>query len=148
MRIGIASDHRGYEKKSELIKLLGQKYNIIDYGNKLYDEYDNYPTFAINLGEAIQKEIDLGIVLCGTGIGVSIAANKVNGVRAAKVDNENEAYYSRLHNNANIIALDSDKDIEELHTLIDKFINTAFSTEERHSRRVKMISDYEEQNAK
>lgn len=147
MKLGIASDHNGFNKKAIVIENLKSKYSIIDYGNLEYDKLDDYPNYAINLGEAVRdKEIDFGIVFCGTGIGVSIAANKVKHVRAAKVDNEHDAKMSRIDNNANIITLNHNKDIDEIINLIEIFINTSFSDAERHHRRVGIIMDYEDKN--
>lgn len=142
MKVGIATDHRGYELKKELINRLNN-YEIIDYGTYSQESVD-YPNFAFKVGEAItNKEIDFGILLCGTGIGMSIAANKVKGVRCAKVDNVDEAKITRIDNNSNIIALSSKKDISELLEMINVFLNQPFTKEERHQRRINLIDNYE-----
>jgi len=144
MKLGIASDHRGFEKKKEILEILKNKYEIIDYGNSIKDNSDDYPVFSIKVSEAvINNEVDFGITMCGSGIGVSIAANKVKGIRCAKVDNVNDAILSRKDNNANVIALNASKETEELIRLIENFINTEYSNNERHQRRIDIISSYE-----
>lgn len=141
MKIGIATDHHGVTKKQELIKTLENKYQIIDYGSNKEEPVD-YPLYAFKIGEAIKnKTIDYGILLCGSGIGMSIACNKVKGVRCAKVNTEEEAKYSRLHNNANVIALSSTT--ENIEQIIETFLTTEFSKEERHHRRVEQIDKYQ-----
>lgn len=142
MKIGIGSDHGGYLAKEELIAYLKDNYEIKDFGTTSTDSVD-YPIFAFQVGEAIQKhEIDFGILVCTTGIGMSIACNKVHGVRCAKVDNEEEASLTRAHNNSNVIALSAKKDMEEIKKLIDIFLTTPFSNEERHCRRNHMVDTY------
>lgn len=139
MKIGIASDHRGFELKNKLIK----KYNFIDYGTNSKDKTD-YPLFAFKLGEAVSKdEVQMGILICGSGIGMSIAANKVKGVRCAKVNNTKEAKYTRLDNDANIISLSSEMSFLKSKKIIDTFINTKFSNESRHIKRIDLIKEYE-----
>lgn len=146
MRVGIAADHRGQTIKNEITKYLKEKgYEIISYGNDNYDELDDYPVYAFRLGEAIKdKKIDMGIIACGTGVGVSIACNKVKNVRCAIVDSIEEAKHTRLDNDSNIISLSEEFDIEFCKSLVDTFLETPFSNEERHIRRLKLISDYEE----
>ena len=96
MKIGITSDHGGYKLKNKLIKSFRNKYDILDYGTDSEESVD-YPDFAFKLGEAIlRKEIDFGIAICKTGIGMSISLNKVKGIRCAKIDNLEDAYYSRI----------------------------------------------------
>ena len=90
MKVGIASDHRGYALKQKLLEELKKTYEMIDYGTN-NEESTDYPIYAFRLGEQIGKEIDKGILICGTGIGISIAANKVKGVRCAKVSTKEEA---------------------------------------------------------
>ena len=106
MKIGIANDHRGYKLKLKLVDYLKKKgYEVIDYGTDSTVSVD-YPDYGILLGEKVRdKEVDYGIAICGSGIGISIACNKVKGVRCAKVNNTREAKLCRQDNNANIIAL-------------------------------------------
>ena len=140
--IAIASDHRGYELKCKIINCLKEKgYNINDYGTDSSDSVD-YPIYAFKLGESIRNNInDFGILICGTGIGMSIACNKVKNVRCAKVNNVEEAILTRQHNNANVIALS--ENTQNVFEIVDKFINTSFSNEDKHIRRVEMISNYD-----
>ena len=144
MNIGIANDHRGYELKQKLTNYLKkQGYNIINFGADSLESSD-YPDYAFKLCEALIKgEIIYGIAICGNGIGISIACNKVKGIRCAKVNNEKEAKMCRLHNNANVIAIGSDLNILEVKDIIDIFLTTNFTEEDRHIRRIKKISDYE-----
>ena len=141
MKIGIASDHRGVFLKEKIKNYLSDNYNIIDYGTNSIESVD-YPIYAYKIGEAIRdKQIDLGILICGTGIGMSIACNKVKGVRCAKVNNNDEAFFAKSHNNANVIAL-SEK-ITNYREILDTFLTTDFSSEEKYHRRVEMIDNYD-----
>lgn len=141
MIIGIASDHRGYDIKKELISYFSDYYKVVDYGTTSNESTD-YPIYAFKIGEAIKNnEINLGILICGTGIGMSIACNKVKKVRCAKVSSIEEAKLSKLHNSANVIALSSD--INNIKDIVKAFIETPFSNEEKHIRRIEMINDYE-----
>ena len=142
MNIGIANDHRGFKLKQKVtnfLKTMG--YNIIDYGTD-NEESTDYPVYAFKVGEAIRdNKIDFGIIICGTGIGMSIACNKVKNVRCARVCTKDDAYYTRLHNNANVIALS--EDVENVEEIIQTFLNTKFSDEEKHNRRVDLINNYD-----
>lgn len=140
MKIGIASDHAGYSVKQRIIAEL--KYDFIDYGTDSLESVD-YPDFALKLGKDIGKQIDIGILICKTGIGMSIACNKIKGIRCAKVDNEIEAKLTREHNDANVMAISADKNFEEIKKIIEIFINTPFSNEERHIRRINKIKEIE-----
>jgi len=143
MKIAIATDHNGVVEKHQLINLL-KEYTFIDKSEKNYDT-DDYPDFAFKVANAVtNKEADFGILLCGTGIGMSIAANKVKGIRCAHCSCLEEAHLAREHNNANIIALSYKKDLNELSKMIEEFINTPASQNERHQRRVNKIIKYEE----
>ncbi len=145
MKIGIANDHHGVELNHDLtnyLKSIG--YDVINYGPDTTEPVD-YPIYAFKLGEAIkEKGINKGILICTTGIGISIAANKVKGVRCAKVENVHEAEMSRLHNDANVIALRGDN--ENALEIVKKFLETDFLNEERHIRRINQIKEYENDN--
>lgn len=142
MIIGIGNDHHGVDVKNRIISYLKER-NIkyIDFGTNTKDNVD-YIAYAKKVCKAIQnKECDLGILICGTGIGMSIAANKVKGIRCGKVSTPREASLTKEHNMANVIALSEyTKDVEEI---VDAFINTKYSTEERHIRRIDEISQLE-----
>lgn len=147
MKIGIATDHNGIEEKKVIIDYL------TDYGYEVMDfspentPIDDYPDYALKVcQELILGNIEIGILLCGTGIGMSIAANKVKGIRAAHISRKEEAELARLHNDANIIALSYKEDIEKLKEYIKIFIETPFSHEERHIRRIEKIKKIEENN--
>lgn len=145
MKIAIASDHKGYHLKVMLISYLKKKgFEIVDLGTDSVLSTD-YPKFAFLLGETISNKVaDYGIAVCGTGIGISIACNKVKGIRCAKVDNVKEAKLTRLHNDANILALNGNMLGFKAKDIVDVFFKTNFSNEERHIKRLKMIQEYEE----
>lgn len=141
--IGIASDHAGYKIKNELINYLKElNYEVKDYGT-YSEESTDYPIYAFKIGEAIDKEITKGILVCGTGIGMSIACNKVKGIRCSKVDNVIEAKLTREHNDSNVLALSALKNLEELKDIVKVYLETSFSNEERHIRRIDEINKYE-----
>ena len=140
MKIGIASDHRGVILKEKIKNYLNDRYQIIDYGTNSIESVD-YPLYAYKIGESIRdNKIDLGILICGTGIGMSIACNKVKKVRCAKVTTKEEALLARSHNNSNVIALS--ENTNNYKEIIDTFIDTTFSNDEKHRRRVEMIDNY------
>lgn len=144
MKIGIANDHGGVEIKRELVKyLILQGYQVTNYGADIEEPVD-YPIYAFKIGEAIKKgEIDTGILICKSGIGMSIAANKVKGVRCAKVETKEDAIITREHNHSNVIALSARTPIEEIKEIVKNFIETEYSSEERHVRRVHMMDTYD-----
>ena len=144
--IALGCDHGGLNLKNAIIKYLENK-NIEykDFGCYTEDSVD-YPTIAYPVATAVAKgEFQSGILCCGTGIGISIAANKVKGIRAAVVSNEFGAEMTRRHNDANILCMGGRVTSEEdAVKLADIFLNTPFSSdEERHTRRVQMLSDIE-----
>lgn len=145
MKIVIANDHKGTKLKNKIISFLEKKgYEINNLGTDNEDSV-NYPEYAFKVGESIsKKESDLGILICGTGIGMSIAANKVKGVRCAHVYNADEAKLSREHNDANVLAISSRLSFNVAKKIILKFLETNFSNEERHINRINMIKNYEE----
>lgn len=146
MKIGIANDHRAYKVKEQLKTLLDD-YDIIDYGCYSEERID-YPKYALTLSNAIIKnEIDLGIAMCGTGIGVSIACNKVKGIRCAKIDNKDEAKSAKEHNDANILAFGAQyHDAKEIKEMIDIFINSTFNADPCYKIRIEQVKKYEETN--
>ena len=143
MKIGIATDHHGVELKQILTDFLVSKgYNVIDYGTNSTDMVD-YPDFAFKIGEGVASgTIDYGILICNTGIGMSIACNKVKGVRCAKVSNEYEAKMTRRDNDANVIALSARTDIEELKKILITFLTEDFANIDRYVRRIEKIDNY------
>ena len=143
MKLFITSDHNGVSLVEYLYNELKKDHDIekVDLPN---DPNDDYPKFAFKLGQLVNDNPgSFGIILCGTGVGVSIACNKVKGIRCARVSNVDDALMCRLHNNCNIIALGSNYTNNEALKLVSTFINTECLNEERHIRRIKEIIDYE-----
>ncbi len=144
MKIGIANDHGGVEVKKELVKyLVLNGYQVVNYGTDTEAPVD-YPIYAYKVGQAVSNnEIDAGILICKSGIGMSIAANKVKGVRCAKIENKEDAKVTREHNHSNVIALGARTPLEELKEIVKVFLETPYSEEERHVRRVHMMDTYD-----
>lgn len=144
MKIGIASDHRGYNKKQKIKKYLVKKgYEVIDYGTDSNKNVD-YPDFAIKIGEAYNnKEFMYGITICSNGVGMSIACNKVKGIRCAKINNQKEVVSAKREDNINMIALPASLFMFEIKDIISSFFKTSFSDKERYSRRIKKLDNYE-----
>ncbi len=150
MRLHIGSDHAGLELKSELIAhLVNNGHDITDHGPYEYDALDDYPVFCIPAAEATAKDpSSLGIVIGGSGNGEQMAANKVKGIRAALAWSIETAKLGKEHNNANVIAIGGRMhSINDCKAIIDAFIATPFSKDERHIRRIDLISKYEETGA-
>lgn len=144
MKVSIATDHNGVEQKFELIMYLSNLGYEVEDLSKDNNPTDDYPDFAVRVAKSVvNKDTDLGILMCGTGIGMSIAANKVKGIRCAKVSSVDEARLAREHNNANIIALSYKDNMDSLKDMIKTFLATDFSNEERHARRVEKIEELE-----
>lgn len=140
----VASDHGGFELKEELKKYL--KKNNIEYkdlGPDNLDNADDYPDFALKVAKKVAKNIDnKGILVCGTGIGMCMTANKIKGIRAALCYDERTAKLSREHNDSNILCLGgrtthTDKAIE----IVNTWLNTEFNDVERHKRRVEKMNN-------
>ena len=145
-RIHIGSDHAGLEFKNELIEhLVNGGHDVTDHGPYQFDALDDYPDFCIPTAVAVAKDpTSLGIVLGGSGNGEQIAANKVNGIRAALVWSIETATLAREHNNANVISVGQRQHTsDEVKSFIDTFIATPFPGDERHARRIAKISDFE-----
>lgn len=144
MKIGIASDHRGFKLKERLKKYFFKKnIEFIDYGTDSGVSVD-YNDYALKVCDAINKnDIDYGVLICGTGIGMSIMANKVKGIICAKVDNSREARLAREHNNANVISFSADLMLLEAKDIVDSFLKASFIEEEKYIRRVDKIKELE-----
>ncbi len=139
-KIAIASDHRGFKMKQKLTKYLVKKgYTIIDLGPDTKGSVD-YPEFAFALTKTIKGgDAPMGILICGSGIGMSMAANRVKGIRCAKVNNVKETKYTRKDNDANVIAISAKMPMYRAKDIVDVFINTEFSGKERHQNRIEML---------
>ena len=149
MRIHIGSDHAGLEFKAKIIAhLQSQGHQVTDHGPHSFDPLDDYPEFCIPAALATAKDPgSFGIVLGGSGNGEQMAANKVKGVRAALVWSVEIAKLAREHNDANVISLGGRMHDEKLCLeLVDTFLSTPFSNDERHVRRIGLISKYEEKS--
>ncbi|MBC7333778.1 MAG: ribose 5-phosphate isomerase B [Actinobacteria bacterium] len=147
-RIAIGNDHGGYEYKLELVKVIESLgYLPVDVGSNGRESTD-YPDFAEKVGQMVSSgEVDMGILICGTGIGMSIAANKIKGVRAALCWNPRAATLAREHNNANVLCLGARLiPMDECIKITKTFLTTPASKEERHIRRVNKIKMIEERN--
>ena len=143
MKIGIANDHSAVDMKNEIVKYLEEKgYEVVNYGTDT-TESCHYPIYGEKIGRAVASgEVDLGIAICGTGLGISLAANKVKGIRCALCGDVFSAKATREHNDANILALGARVTGPGLALEIVKaFLETPFSNDERHIRRIKQIED-------
>ncbi|MDY3049402.1 MAG: ribose-5-phosphate isomerase [Rothia sp. (in: high G+C Gram-positive bacteria)] len=154
MRVHIATDHAGLELSHFLIEELSAAgYEMIDHGPSHYDPLDDYPSFCINAALAVRADraagLDsLGIVLGGSGNGEQMAANKVEGIRAALAWNHDTAALAREHNNAQVVAVGGRQHSkEEALEIIKVFLATAWTNEERHARRISQMAEYEQTGA-
>jgi ribose 5-phosphate isomerase B len=145
MKIAIGADHAGFELKQKIKQHLAEQGHTVDDRGTNSIESVDYPDFARAVGEEVAgKGADLGILVCGSGVGMAIAANKVPGVRAANVSSEYEAQMSREHNNANVLAIGARiLDEPKAMTIVDKWLKAAFAGG-RHERRVEKIREIEE----
>lgn len=147
MVIYIGADHRGFELKKQIkndLQLAG--YSVVDLGNGVYDEDDDYTDFAEKVASKIslESETSRGIVICGSGVGADVTANKFKNVRCALVGNSDQAFDSRNDDNSNILALGANYlDIDDAKKIIVTWLETPFSGEERHKRRLDKISELE-----
>lgn len=143
--IYIGSDHRGFETKQHIIHFLQTKgIEIIDVGNTVYDEKDDYPDFAAEVARQVTSNSNsLGIVICGTGVGVSIVANKIYGIRSAALSAIETVAIARAHNHINVLALSANIAIEQIPDIVETFIDTEPSLEDRHIRRLSKITELE-----
>ncbi len=147
MKIHIGSDHAGLELKSALVQYLESKgHKVTDHGPHEYDALDDYPDFCIPAAQAVAKDAtSLGIVIGGSGNGEQISANKVKGVRAVLAWSNETAKLGKEHNNANVVSIGGRlHSIEDCKAIIDAFIATPFSNDERHIRRIDLMTKYEE----
>lgn len=144
MTIGITNDHRGVKVKQFLTEYLTELgYTIIDYGTDSEEPAD-FPDYAKKLGLGIlNNEVELGIAICGTGIGMSIALNKMKGIYCAKVSTVSEAALSKAHNDANAIAISEEMDKDTMKEVIKTFIETPFTNIDRYKNRNDKIKEIE-----
>ena len=146
MRVFLGTDHAGLELKAHLLQALADAgHEPVDCGAFDYDAQDDSPPFCFEVGERVVTEPgSLGVVIGGSGNGEQMAANKVPGVRAALVWNRDTAELARQHNDANVVSVGGRQhSVEEATELVLLFLATPFSQDERHVRRIGLISDYE-----
>ncbi len=150
MKVAIGCDHGGINLKPSLLKHLQEKgIEYVDYG--CYDSKSvDYVDYAVKVAKSVQsKECDLGILICGTGIGMSIVANKFKGIRCGHAHDTFSARMTRLHNDANVLAFGERViGVGLMLDIVDAFLETPFSGDERHIRRIEKISQVEKDNLK
>ena len=146
MRVHLGSDHAGFERKQQVAEHLRRAgHDVVDHGAFQYQPDDDYPPFCLRAASAVVDDPgSLGVVIGGSGNGEQIAANKVPGVRAALVWNTSTAQLARQHNDANVVSVGARQHSDEEATdLVLEFLKTPFSGDERHARRIGLVSDYE-----
>jgi ribose 5-phosphate isomerase B len=150
MRVHLGSDHAGLELKEHLLNWLADHgHEAVDHGPFVYDALDDYPVFCMRAAEGVVADREdgveaLGVVIGGSGNGEQMSANKVKGVRAALVWSEETAVLAREHNDANVISVGGRMHtVDDMTRFVEVFLDTSYSGEERHDRRIAMLSDYE-----
>jgi len=146
MRVHIGGDHAGFELKQHLVSELTTKgYEVVDHGAPSYDGQDDYPVYCLPAAAAVVADPgSLGIVIGGSGNGEAIAANKVDGVRCALAWSEQTATLGRQHNNANVVSVGGRMHTaEEATRFVELFLETPFSEDPRHQRRIDLLTRYE-----
>jgi ribose 5-phosphate isomerase B len=144
--VHLGSDHAGLDLKDHLVSWLREHgHEPVDHGPFAYDADDDYPVFCLRAAEGVVGDPgSLGVVIGGSGNGEQIAANKVEGVRSALAWSDETASLARLHNDANVLSVGGRMhSLEEMTRFVGVFLDTAFSGEARHARRIAMLSDYE-----
>jgi ribose 5-phosphate isomerase B len=149
MKIGIGNDHVAFDMKLEIkeyLEALGHE--VVDFGTHTKDRTD-YPIYGVAVAKAVvKKQVDCGILICGTGVGISLAANKVKGIRAVVCSEPYSAKLSKQHNNTNILAFGARVvGIELAKMIVDAWLNAEFEGG-RHAKRIAMITDIENQQLK
>lgn len=146
MRVHIGGDHASYDLQRDLVSWLAEQgHEVVDHGPLELDPLDDYPVFVLRAAEAVAADAEsLGVVLGGSGNGEQIAANKVAGVRAALAWKPELATLAREHNDARVVSVGARMhSVEEARAIVEAFLSTPFSGDERHERRIAMISAYE-----
>ncbi len=146
MRIAIGADHGGYPLNERIIEELSQAGNeIVDFGTHDGSLADDYPDYALKVGQSVQRnEAEIGILVCGSGVGAAVAANKLRGIRAALCGDTYSAHQSREHDDCNVLCLGARvTGVELALEIVRAFVAARFTGEERHQRRLQKISDME-----
>jgi ribose 5-phosphate isomerase B len=147
MKVYLAADHAGFELKAYLAEQLPRRgFEVVDMGAAVYDPEDDYPAVCLQAAAAVVASPgSLGVVIGGSGNGEQIAANKVPGVRAALAWSEETARLAREHNDANVVAIGGRMHaLDEALKIVEVFLSTGFSGEERHARRIAQVAAYEQ----
>jgi ribose 5-phosphate isomerase B len=147
MRVHIGGDHAAYDLKGTLVTFLqGKGYEVVDHGPAHLDAEDDYPVAVLRAAEAVARDAGaFGIVLGGSGNGEQMAANKVRGIRAALAYNVEIATLARTHNNAQVLSIGARMNTtQEAEDMVETFLTTPFSGDERHARRLAMVDRYEQ----
>jgi len=148
MRVAVGNDHRGCNLKETVLKvIMALGHNVHDFGCYTEDAVD-YPDIAMQVAEGIVKgEYDRGVLICGTGIGMCIAANKVRGIRAAQCYDVFTAHRARLHNNAQICCLAAEEDSRKVKVIVEDFLKTEYEGG-RHQKRIDKIKEIEDKQCR
>jgi len=146
MRIAIGADHGGYPLNERVIQeLTAAGHELIDFGTHVGARPDDYPDYALKVGQAVQNgDAEIGILICGSGVGASVAANKLKGIRAALCGDTYSGHQSREHDDCNVLCLGARVVGEELALdIVRAFVGSKFSGEERHRRRLAKVAEIE-----
>ena len=146
MRIAVGADHRGYPLNERVIDELQQAGNeILDFGTHDGSVADDYPDYALKVGQAIQtNQAELGILICGSGVGAAVAANKLRGIRAALCGDTYSGHQSREHDDCNVLCIGAHvTGVELALEIVRAFVTAQFTGEERHRRRLQKVADME-----
>ena len=145
MKVGLAADHGGFEMKQQLAKFIVAGHEVVDFGNKVYDANDDYPDFAIPLARAVSRgDVERGVLLCGSGVGASVAANKIVGVRAAVCHDDFSARQGVEDDDLNILCFGCrTTGLAVAWDCTKSFLDAKFSRAERHRRRLAKVAQLE-----
>ena len=145
MKVGLAADHGGFEMKQQLAKLIAAGHEVVDFGNIVYDANDDYPDFAIPLARAVSRgDVERGVLLCGSGVGAAVAANKVVGVRAAICHDDFSARQGVEDDDLNILCFGGrTTGLAVAWDCTKSFLDAKFSGAERHRRRLAKVAQLE-----
>ncbi len=145
MRVHLGGDHAAYDLLVDLVAFLQGEHEVTNHGPHTYDEVDDYPVYVLRAAQAVAADPgSFGVVLGGSGNGEQMAANKVAGIRAALCSDDELARLAREHNDAQVISIGARMtSVDEARSMLRVFLTTPFSGDERHARRIAMVSAYE-----
>ncbi len=145
MKLGLAADHGGFQMKQQLARLIVAGHEVVEFGNKVYDANDDYPDFAIPLARAVSRgDVERGVLLCGSGVGASVAANKIVGVRAAVCHDDFSARQGVEDDDLNILCFGGrTTGLAVAWDCTKSFLDAKFSRAERHRRRLAKVAQLE-----